>query len=67
MENTKQVKNDFSDTLRLSFYIQLQVITIEIDWLHYLVRIWFTCLVVWFVIFMAEFVLRYLEVEENYQ
>ena len=35
MQNTKQVKKDSSDTLRLSFYIQLQVIIIDMDWLHH--------------------------------
>ena len=31
MQNIQQVKNDSSDTLRLSFYIQLRVITIDMN------------------------------------
>ena len=67
MQNTKQVKKNSFDTLRLSFYIQLQVITIDMDWLHHLIGVWSAHLVVWSSIFMAESVSRHLEVEKDYQ
>ena len=67
MQNIKQVMKDSFHTLRLSFYIQLQVVTIDMDWLNHLVGIWSICLIVWSAIFIAGLVLRYLEIQEDYK
>ena len=67
MQNIKQVKKNSFDTLQLSLYIQLQVITIDMNWLYHSVAVWSACLVVWFTIFMPGSVSKYLEVEEDYQ
>ena len=67
MQNTKQVKKNSSDTLQLSFYIQLQVVTINMDWLYHSVGVWSTRLIVWSAIFIMESILKHSEVKKDYQ
>ena len=66
MQNTKQVKKDSFDILRLSLYIQFQVITIDMDWLYHLFGVWSTRPIVLSAIFMVGFVSRRSELKENY-
>ena len=67
MQNSKPVKKNSSNILQLSFYIQLQVLIMDMDWLHHMVGVWSARLIVWSAIFMAGSILRHSEIKEDYQ